>query len=65
MITERRWKAIVLLGMIAVPTAVMSGMLQIERCPHATYVQVIGINIPVVGKGCHNPRDSTVWWLRD
>ena len=62
---ERRWRAMLLCVSLALPTGIASGMLQCERCPHATYVQVFGASIPVVGDACRNDRDSEPWWLRD
>jgi hypothetical protein len=39
LIAKRRWSAIAVACTIAAATAVLSGMLQLERCPHATYLQ--------------------------
>jgi hypothetical protein len=62
---RRRWRAVLLCVSVALPSGIASGMLQYERCPHATYAQVFGASIPIVGDACRNDRDSEPWWLRD
>jgi hypothetical protein len=62
---QRRWRAMLLCMSVALPSGIASGMLQYERCPHATYAQVFGASIPVVGDACRNDRNSEPWWLRD
>ena len=60
-----RWRAVLLWIAMAVPTGILSGVFQIERCPHATYVQIMGGSIPVAGDPCHNPRKIAPWWMRE
>ena len=61
----RQWKALRLFFVMAVVLAPFSGMLQFERCPHAIYVQVMGISLPVHGMPCGNPRRVEPWWMRE
>lgn len=63
--TKRRWRAMLLCTIVALPSGIASGMLQYERCPHATYLQVFGASIPVAGRACGNPRQLEPWWLRE
>ena len=62
---RRRWRAILLLCLVAGPTGLMAGMLQVERCPHASYVQVLGLSFTVAGDRCGNSRKFEPWWLRE
>jgi hypothetical protein len=61
---KRRWRAVLLSIALAVPTGIATGVFQGERCPHATYLQLFGRSVDVIGKGCNNSRDATTWWLR-
>ncbi len=65
LVVRRRWKALRVFGLVAVAAAPLAGMLQFERCPHAAYVQVLGISIAVEGDPCGNPRKIEPWWLRE
>ena len=60
-----RWRAVLLWVAVVVPTGVLSGVFQIERCPHATYVQIMGGSIPIAGDPCGNPRKIAPWWMRE
>jgi hypothetical protein len=62
---RKRWAAIVSIVLVVVAVAPLAGMVQFERCPHATYLQIIGVSIPVEGNPCNNPRRVEPWWLRD
>jgi len=64
LIRARRYAASFLLVWVALLTAFLGGVIQFDRCPHATYVQVIGISIPVAGDACGNPRQIAPWWMR-
>lgn len=44
--------------------APLAGMIQFERCPHAAYIQILGISITVEGDRCGNPKTAEPWWLR-
>jgi len=48
----------------ALPVCVASGLVQYERCPHATYLQAFGAIITVEGQACGNQRHFEPWWLR-
>jgi hypothetical protein len=45
--------------------AVPSGAIQATRCPHAGYLQVWGVSIPVTGEPCRNPRPVVPPWILD
>lgn len=62
LLAQRRWRAILLAIVIALPTGAVGGLIQTDRCPHATYVNVAGVTIAVSGKACHNPRHFKPWW---
>jgi hypothetical protein len=62
---RRRWTALLVFVLVVVAVAPFAGMVQLERCPHATYVQILGISIPVKGNPCGNPRKVEPWWLRE
>ena len=64
LIRARRYAASLLLVWVALLTAFLGGVIQFDRCPHATYVQVIGISIPIAGDACKNPRQTAPWWMR-
>lgn len=64
LILARRYAASLLLVWVALLTAFIGGVIQFDRCPHATYVQVIGISIPITGDACGNPRQIRPWWMR-
>lgn len=64
LIRTRQYAASFLVAGVACFTALLGGVIQWERCPHATYVQVIGISIPVSGDPCNNPRNVIPWWAR-
>ena len=38
-----------------VVTGPLTGLLQLERCPHAVYVQLVGVSIPIVGQSVRQP----------
>jgi len=42
-----------------------SGLIQFRRCPHATYLQVGGVSIAIVGERCGNVQPGTPWWARE
>lgn len=65
LLVRRRWRALLVVCAVAAPVSALSGMVQTERCPHAAYVQVLGISIPVAGDPCGNPRKTEPWWMRD
>jgi hypothetical protein len=45
--------------------ALASGMIQITRCHHATYVQLVIFHIAIAGKPCNSPQSPEPWWLPD
>lgn len=59
-----RWWPLIICVTVALPAGAASGLFQYDHCPHATYLQVVGVSIPVVGKACRNPRDAAPWWMR-
>jgi hypothetical protein len=63
-VRRKRWKAIISFVLVMVAAAPLAGMVQFERCPHATYVQILGISFPVEGNRCGNPRSVEPWWMR-
>jgi hypothetical protein len=64
-VMRRRWKALLVFALVVAAVAPLAGMVQFERCPHAAYVQILGISIPVEGDACGNPRKVEPWWLRE
>jgi hypothetical protein len=61
---ERRRKQTLSCAAIALITGALAGQFQLDRCPHATYLQVFGISVPITGHACSNPRNAAPWWLR-
>ena len=61
----RRWKALKLVLLTVVCVMPLAGMIQFERCPHATYLQLFGMSIPVEGRACGNIRRIEPWWMRE
>lgn len=63
---QRRWRAIVVCGAVVIVAGIVSGALQLGSCPHATYLQVVGLDIPIVGNACGNSQNQNLqpWWLR-
>ena len=64
-IARRRWRLTAICVSMAIVSGMASGLVQLDQCPHAIYLQVCGASIPVVGKACSNPRDYNPWWIRD
>lgn len=64
MLLARRYAMSLLLVTTALLSSFIGGIIQFERCPHADYVQIIGISIPVSGDACQNPRQNRPWWMR-
>lgn len=62
---RHRWGAILVFVLVAVVAAPLAGMIQIERCPHAAYVQVLGFSVSVEGERCGNNRKIEPWWMRE
>jgi hypothetical protein len=65
LVARRRWRALLLWVAVVVPSGILSGVFQIEHCPHATYVQIMGGSIPIAGDPCGNPRKIAPWWMRE
>ena len=63
-VAVRRRRPLIFWCFIALPFALLSGMIQVVRCPHATYFQVSGVTVPVAGDPCNNPRKVIPWWLQ-
>jgi hypothetical protein len=61
---DGRWKAFLLCLSFIMTTGIASGVLQVHRCPHATYLQIMGRSIPIAGKACNNEQPSQPWWLQ-
>ena len=59
---NRRWDQALRYLLLLVLVAAVSGIIRVERCPHAIYVQVYAVSIPVWGKGCGNYRNFSPWW---
>ena len=64
LLAKLRWRAVLLAIVIAVPTGVVGGLVQTDRCPHARYVNIGGVIFTVSGKACHNGRYFKPWWRR-
>jgi hypothetical protein len=64
MLVARRFAMSLLLVIVALLSSLIGGIIQFERCPHATYVQIVGISIAVSGDACNNSRNITPWWMR-
>jgi hypothetical protein len=62
---RRRWKALATCAGVALAVAPLSGLVQFERCPHASYVQVFGFSFTVDGERCGNDRRIEPWWMRE
>ena len=62
----RRWRTLLLCACLVVVTGVASGALQLAGCPHATYLQVAGLRVPVSGNPCNNEQDYYLqpWWMQ-
>jgi hypothetical protein len=63
LLVARRFALAGLLVVIAFVTSFAGGIIQLDCCPHATYVQVMGISIAIRGDACNNPRQITPWWM--
>lgn len=64
LVKQRRWRALILCILFAFITSIPSGLLQFDRCPHGTYLQLMGVNLSIRGPGCNNLRNEQVWWRR-
>jgi hypothetical protein len=62
---KHQWRALWFLPVVIALTMPLAGMIQSERCPHARYLQVLGISIPLEGTRCGNPRHIEPWWMRE
>jgi hypothetical protein len=62
---RRCWVTFAVCMAAAIPIGAASGLVQVERCPHAIYFQFCGASFGVVGERCRNPQDVRPWWLRD
>ena len=63
---QRRRRAMLTCGCIVLVTGIASGALQLGSCPHATYLQIVGLDIPIWGDPCRNNQIQNLrpWWSR-
>jgi hypothetical protein len=61
----KRWRVLTLVAVLYLSTGPITGLVQFDQCPHAAYVQICGVSIPISGDACGNPRDVRPWWMRD
>ena len=60
----RRWIAAAACVGFAVAAAALAGAVQVQRCPHATYLRVFSVLRPIAGRPCGNPQPDAPWWLQ-
>jgi hypothetical protein len=64
LLIARRWKMAMLVVLYNLLSAPLTGAVQLETCPHATYLLIYGSCTTVVGTPCNNGRDFRPWWVR-
>src|SRR5688572_16375469 len=64
LLRANRLKQLLVCIVIAGLSGIASGAVQFDRCPHATYLQLFGMSIPIIGDKCGNARPITPWWFR-
>jgi hypothetical protein len=60
---RRAWGAAAVAGIFLIVILLFSGIVQITRCPHATYLQTFGFSVPIHGDACGNVQDQRPWWM--